>query len=165
MTSTATELIRDRGLGRLVQQRDVNLVGIAAPQAIARDQVRRVLTGRTSAERIDDAVLVADELVGNALQHAGGPVSLALDVYERGVSVGVADRGTDVEAVPTTATSDPWRAALGGEVEPGDLDIDAIPEEGRGMFLIALLAAAWTVDRTDNGKVVRVVLSLSDGDQ
>ncbi|MBV9026552.1 MAG: ATP-binding protein, partial [Streptomycetaceae bacterium] len=95
MPPTTAGLIEDQALGDLVDHRAFSLVGVTEPLELARNKVREALTGRTDEGRVDDAVLVTDELVANAIRHADGPVSLNLDFYEKGVTVGVADRGTD----------------------------------------------------------------------
>ncbi|MFJ2217687.1 ATP-binding protein [Streptomyces sp. NPDC101062] len=159
MPPTTAELLCDRSLGALVDHRDISLAGCDAPQAKARFEVRMSLAGRASEERIDDVVLVADELVGNAVQHTEGPVTLTLDVFESGAVVGVVDRGTDIDAVPDA----PVDRAIGGE--DLDVDIDALSVGGRGLFFVALYASALSVRKAAEGKLVLAVLVLSDGDR
>lgn len=158
MPPTTADLIQDRCLGELLLRRDIDLTGVAAPQKVVREEVRGGLVGHGSAERIDDAVLVADELVGNALTHVGGPVLLTLDIYEKGAAVRVDDQGTDTEAVPTAPTS-PWNVP-----DEGAFDVDAVPENGRGMFLVDLLSTAWSVEKAAGGKAVVAVFAMTDGD-
>ncbi|WP_329091848.1 MULTISPECIES: ATP-binding protein [unclassified Streptosporangium] len=141
MPLTTVDLICRQDLGKLVDHRDIDLTGHDAPQKVVRVEVRTALNGRFGTERTDDAILVADELVSNALKHAGGPVSFILDIYEKGAAVAVVDRGTDIDAVPA-APSNPSN------------DLDDIPEDGRGMFLIAFLSTAWSVEKAEAGKVV-----------
>ncbi|MGY3677384.1 hypothetical protein ACVWXU_001007 [Streptomyces sp. TE33382] len=78
----------------------INLRGLKAPQWAARRIVRKTLAGKAGIECTDDVVLVADELVGNAIEHAGAAVNLSLDVYDWGVVVQVGDSGEDLAAVP-----------------------------------------------------------------
>ncbi|WP_432107514.1 ATP-binding protein [Streptomyces sp. AA1529] len=92
MTPT-TKLIEKPVLGSLVDTRQFNLSHLAAPESLARRAVREALNGRAEKGRVDDAVLVTDEIVGNAVRHAGGAVSLALGVYEHGAMIEVTDRG------------------------------------------------------------------------
>ncbi|MGW7521676.1 ATP-binding protein [Streptomyces sp. NPDC054796] len=158
--TTAAELIHDQGLGELVAHHDLSLVAMKAPQKVVRGRVRSVLGGRTSKDAIDRAVLVADELVGNAMQHAGGPVALTLDVYEKGAAVRVTDRGTDTEAVPADLTELCTAPLL---PEPEEIVIDEISENGRGLLFVALLAVAWTVEKSRLGKVVTAVVLTGDG--
>ncbi|MBO4269172.1 ATP-binding protein [Microbispora triticiradicis] len=151
MSPTTAELVRECVLGELVDRVDFDLSGMTAPQSVARQLVRRALTCRTSMDQIDDAVLVADELVGNALQHGYGVVSMTLDIYEQGVTVSVLDRGTDISAIPTAPTVDQV-----GNVEN---------EGGRGLFLVAQFATAWMVQAVEGGKAVVAVFDLTGGTQ
>lgn len=151
MPPTTVDLVHHRDFGKLVDHRDIDLANHVAPQGVARVEVRAALNGWFNAERIDDVILVADELVGNALKHAGGPVSLILDIYEQCVVVAVADHGTDIDAVPVNPFN------------PSN-DLDDIPEDGRGMFLVALLSTAWWVEKMEAGKVVTAFFALSTGD-
>ncbi|KPC88345.1 hypothetical protein ADL27_41215 [Streptomyces sp. NRRL F-6602] len=128
------------------------------PLVWARKTVRRVLTGRIDQGRIDDAVLVVTELLTNAIRHAGGPVCLTLDLYEKGVIVGVVDRGRDIAAIPTAPGSlladlqDKVIATTGGA---------ELPESGRGLFLVNAFANDWRVDPAPEGKVVTAAFCLT----
>jgi serine phosphatase RsbU (regulator of sigma subunit)/anti-sigma regulatory factor (Ser/Thr protein kinase) len=100
---------------------------------------------------VDDAVLIASELVTNAIVHAGTPaeVSCALLRDQRGeasaVRVAVADRH-------------PGRIIPAPRLE---WDEDAKQSEGgRGLFLSAQIAAAWGVQYTRAAKQVWFVLNL-----
>jgi anti-sigma regulatory factor (Ser/Thr protein kinase) len=153
--ATTAELIESQTLGDLVDRRFVSLEGTAEPLTLARSVVREALAGRTSEGQIDDAVLVTDELVTNAIKHADGVVSLNFDFYEKGVTVGVADRGTDTTGIPTDPVS------ILTHVDVRDIiSLDALPEGGQGLFLVAQFAAAWGVDRTVAGKVVTAAFNL-----
>ena len=154
MQPTTADLIEDQGLGDLVDHRRFSLVGVTEPLKLARNKVREALTGRTDEGRVDDAVLVTDELVANAIRHADGPVSLNLDFYEKGVTVGVADRGTDTTVIPTSPIS------LLADAEPGAISLDSLPENGQGLFLVSKFATAWCVERTPYGKVVTAAFDL-----
>ncbi len=100
---------------------------------------------------VDDAVLIASELVTNAIVHAGTPaeVSCALLRDRRGaasaVRVAVADRHPG-RIVPTPH--------LGPHEEIGQA------EEGRGLYLSARLASSWGVQYTRAMKQVWFVLDL-----
>ncbi|MEU2516595.1 ATP-binding protein [Streptomyces syringium] len=152
MSPTTMELIRGGSLGQLVGHRCIGLTDLAGPQQVARDEVRAALNGRAGKEQIDDVVLAADELVGNAIQHAGGPVSLTLDTYEKGAAVGVVDRGTDTHALPAMP-----------QCPPAHGDLDVVLESGRGLYLVALLAQAWSVVQAEEGKMVQAVFVLPGG--
>ncbi|MCX4481749.1 ATP-binding protein [Streptomyces cellulosae] len=120
---------------------DADLIGIEAPQDFARGVVRKALAELDDGW-VEDIVLVADELVGNADQHvqAEGPMGISVHLYEWGVVVQVSDSDSDVAAIPR---------------ESKQPDLDA--EGGRGLFLVNALASAWTVQQTDTGKSVTAV--------
>jgi anti-sigma regulatory factor (Ser/Thr protein kinase) len=104
---------------------------------VARRRVRSVLTDAAFApEVVDDAALVATELVANAVLHAGGPIGLALswtvDEPKR-VRVQVSD----------DSPSPPVARSYGSGASTG-----------RGLALVASIATRWGVDRSDGGKVV-----------
>lgn len=152
MLPTTAELIRGRRLGELLDHRFIDLVGEAAPQRVARVCVRRALDGRASSEHLDDAVLVADELVGNAIEHTvSGPLSLSLDIYETTLVLQVTDADEHLETVPP------------GPIQPV-LDGTEPSEGGRGLFLVDQLAAFWAVESTADGKAVMAVIDLGGGD-
>lgn len=156
MPPTTAELIRDHDLGDLVGHDDVDLSGFDAPQSVARQKVRAALISRASTQQVEEAVLVADELVGNALRHGDGVVSMTLDIFEKGAAVGVLDRGSDTAAVPSTTA-----AQLLGEGE--SVALDAVPESGLGLFLVAQFATSWAVTPAEGGKVVVAVFCLTGG--
>ncbi|MFD3926517.1 ATP-binding protein [Streptomyces sp. NPDC058614] len=131
----------------LLRQRWVNLAEAAEPLSFARAQVRQTLDGRASASAVDDAVLVASELVGNALRHtAVGPDCMNVEVYLGIAVLWVHDAGTDTECVrPTEKTSN-----------------DDLLESGRGLHLVDRLTAKWFVKPTAIGKAVVAVVALDD---
>ncbi|MEU5958194.1 ATP-binding protein [Streptomyces sp. NPDC047525] len=154
---TAAELVQDQTLGQLVEHRTFELIAVAEPAVWVRGVVRKTLDGRTDPSRIDDTVLVTNELVTNAIQHAGGPVSFTLDLYEKGVTVGVVDRGTDTSVIPDTPES--VLADLADD-EVGAVNLAALPENGQGLYLISAISTAWGVESTDRGKVVTAAFIL-----
>ncbi|GEB50981.1 ATP-binding protein [Streptomyces cacaoi] len=156
MTPT-TKLIEEPALGRLVDTRQFNLSHLAAPESLARRAVREVLNGRAQKGRVDDAVLVTDEIVGNAVRHAGGAVSLALGVYEHGAIIEVTDRGTDTTVIPSAPS-----APLVSQDKLGldGIDVYSLPETGHGLFIVAQCATAWRVKRVEIGKAVIAVFVL-----
>ncbi|GAA3711315.1 ATP-binding protein [Streptomyces sp. NEAU-PBA10] len=158
MPPTAADLIRELPLGPLVDHHAFALTAREEPLVWARKTVRRVLTGRTDQGRIDDAVLVVIELLTNAIRHAGGPVCLTLDLYERGVIVGVVDRGRDTTAIPTAPGS--LLADLQDEVSATTGGAD-LSESGRGLFLIDAFANGWGVEPAHEGKVVTAAFCLA----
>jgi anti-sigma regulatory factor (Ser/Thr protein kinase) len=133
--------------GGPVAHTTANLSDLAAPQRAARGIVRDTLAGIASGEWVDDVVLVADELVGNAVQHTGAAIEIALDLYEWGAAVQVSDGGADTATVPDTLSA------------AGDDD-----ESGRGLLLVDVLASAWGIQRDAKGKrVVAVFLHRMGG--
>ncbi|MCG0283501.1 anti-sigma regulatory factor [Streptomyces sp. PSAA01] len=82
----------------------------------------------------DDIVLMVDELVTNAVEHAGGPVWLRLRL-RRGCCV-ICKVGDGCHEAPRLRHSDP----------------DA--EHGRGLLLVAALADAFGARVTPAGKVI-----------
>jgi anti-sigma regulatory factor (Ser/Thr protein kinase) len=130
-----------------VKHAALDLRGIDAPQSAARRIVRSALTETLDEEYKDDVVLVADELVGNALEHAGEALGISLDLYSWGTVVQVCDGGRDTAAVPRNS------------VRADDDDVN-----GRGLFLVNALASAWRVQCDDAGKrVVAVFLHRAGG--
>jgi anti-sigma regulatory factor (Ser/Thr protein kinase) len=82
--------------------------------------VGKALSGRAV---VDDAVLVASELVANAIEHGGGTIDLRLDLEEGAVRIQVTNEGTaGVPAVRTASTDD---------------------DGGRGLAITQELAARW----------------------
>jgi anti-sigma regulatory factor (Ser/Thr protein kinase) len=106
--------------------------------SIARAFLRETLAAWGGTALVDDALVVADELVANAVLHAGTEMELRLALLGASLGIGVADRS-------------PRRPALG---RPG-----AGAESGRGLLLVDALADTWQVlPRRDGGKLVRAVL-------
>ncbi|GAA1237006.1 ATP-binding protein [Streptomyces rhizosphaericus] len=125
----------------------IDLCGLDAPQRAARRIVRTTLSGKADDEYTDDVVLVADELVGNAVEHVGAAIDISLDLYPWGAVVQVRDRGEDTAAVP------------GMPLAAGEDD-----EGGRGLFLVDILASAWGVQRDSKGKRVVAIFLFRVGD-
>lgn len=153
-----TELAHGQALGELVDHAAADLLGLPAPGGVARHLVRDTLTGWADAERIEDAILVTSELVGNAAKHGGGPLCLIVDVYTRGAVVTVVDNNADVAAVSRVSSEE-----AGGLADGADSDTDALREDGRGLFLIAHLATSWSVNKVERGKAVVAVFALPEG--
>lgn len=78
---------------------------------------------------VDDLLLVANELVTNAVQHAGGPLALRVDLSADAVIVGVTD-------------------AHGGSaaVRPGRGNA-----HGRGLLIVRGISDSWGVTRHRGG--------------
>ena len=106
--------------------------------SLARAFLRSKLDGWDAHAFADDALLVVDELVANAVLHAGTEIELRLALHRNRLGLAVADRS-------------PHRPT----VEQAD---DAA-ERGRGLLLVDAVATGWHVlPRRGGGKVVRAVL-------
>ncbi|WP_308120167.1 ATP-binding protein [Streptomyces bambusae] len=119
-------------------QRDAQCVGLA------RAELRKALAGWGLGALEDDALIIASELVTNAVRHAFGPTDREIETrYVRlahGVRVEVHD-ACPARPVPVTADTD----------EGG----------GRGLWLVAALADRWAVgERSGPGKRVWAEMSV-----
>jgi anti-sigma regulatory factor (Ser/Thr protein kinase) len=122
--------------------RELELVAPDVAAGQARDLVRAHLGELGIDERrvVDDAVLVASELVANALQHAELPAELRLISSRSELRVEVHDR----------SAAQPQRR----RPEPHD-------DRGRGLTIVAALSEAWGARPTGTGKVVWSVVRLT----
>ncbi|MEU9453074.1 ATP-binding protein [Streptomyces sp. NPDC048277] len=124
----------------------VKLADCAEPSGLARRHVHESLKGRVSPERVDDAALVASELVGNAVRHtAGGPDCMCVEVYRDVVVLRVHDAGRDVSKV---------------QARSAQASLDELTGNGLGLLLVGALASEWSVRPTAIGKEVIVVFPL-----
>ncbi|MEU5595120.1 ATP-binding protein [Streptomyces sp. NPDC020298] len=105
--------------------------------ARARAAIRDVLSQWGLADLVPIAELLVSELVGNALRHADGPVSLTLE------------RVSDVRCLVSDGSSQPPRPR---EADPED-------ETGRGLALVDALSARWGWTSGPVGKSVWFELS------
>lgn len=123
----------------------VGLAGQEEPLVLARAQVREFLAEVVPC--VEDAVLVASELVGNALRHTvAGPDCLAVEVRSDTVVVWVHDPVGD-----------------DGQVRVADqAAYDVLAESGRGLWMVQMLAQRWYVERTAIGKAVVAELAKAD---
>lgn len=85
-------------------------------------------------DRLDDAVLVTSELVGNAIRHGSTP--LAYDVLMDGDAVRIVVQDAEPQ--------------LPGEASPSGATV----EGGRGLFIVAELARDWGWSPCSGGKRV-----------
>ncbi|MFF0014721.1 ATP-binding protein [Streptomyces sp. NPDC005374] len=132
-----------------VRRHWVKLADCTEPSSLARRHVREFLEGRAVPERVDDAVLVASELVGNALRHtAGGPDCMCVEVYRDVAVLRVHDAGRDVSRVRARSAEE---------------SLDELTGSGLGLLLVGELASEWSVRPTAIGKEVVVVLALDAG--
>ncbi|MFF4059242.1 ATP-binding protein [Streptomyces sp. NPDC001668] len=129
-----------------VRRHWVKLADCAEPSGLARRHVHESLRRCASPERVDDAVLIASELVGNAVRHtAGGPDCICVEVYRDVAILRVHDAGRDVSRV----------RARTAEASLGELTCG-----GLGLLLVGELASEWSVRPTAIGKEVVVVFPL-----
>lgn len=93
---------------------------------------------------LSDAVLVVEEIVGNAVRHAGGSIWVSLSWLGMSPILTVHDLGPGF---------DPARlaAAAAAREDGGPTDLDAVGESGRGLFLATHLASALEARARDGG--------------
>ena len=106
----------------------------------ARLAISRFLTGAGLPQLVDDAQLLASELVTNAIRHACGPVQVSARLSEGFVRIEVCDSSEDTAPAPRHAGPD--------------------DEGGRGMELVEKLSVRWGWQSTPGRKVVWLDLSL-----
>jgi len=95
---------------------------------------------RARVHHVDDVVvLLANELVTNAIVHARSPVELTVELIQGGVRVEVSD----------TSPDSPTRRVAG-----------RLATSGRGLELVETMATAWGVDQL-SGKGKRVWFEVS----
>ena len=104
----------------------------------ARAFLRDRVAGDVNDDLLQDALLVASELVTNAVLHAGTCSELEVRLTDGSLEVRVSDRDPRVPV---------RRRLLGGPAA-----------QGRGLRLLAELADTWGVDRRSDGKTVWAVL-------
>ncbi|UGQ12020.1 ATP-binding protein [Yinghuangia sp. ASG 101] len=114
-----------------------------AAAAIARRRLGDHLAELGVSELIDDGRLLVSELVANALEHATGAISLRILRSDEGAHCEVVDGG-------------PYRHAPPGQAPPAGPRHAAedASESGRGLLLVAALAAAWGIEPRGAGKAV-----------
>jgi anti-sigma regulatory factor (Ser/Thr protein kinase) len=119
---------------------DTRVACDAASPGRAREFVTAVLDRHGVTPQVrDDAVLLVSEVVTNAIRHAGSDATIAVDVSDEQLRIGVTDAGPGW----------PEEQVLG--TGPG----------GFGLYLVAQLAGSWGVYRIGDGKTVWFELSIS----
>lgn len=101
--------------------------------------VRKVLLSCALPHVVDTAVLLASELITNAVLHGRSEVELTVEITGAGVKVSAADMNS---RMPVMQSAD--EHAL----------------DGRGIAIVNLLASSWGVTSTDDGKIVWFCLEL-----
>jgi anti-sigma regulatory factor (Ser/Thr protein kinase) len=85
-----------------------------------------------------DAVLLASELVTNAVEHAGGPIELTATYLDATLRVEVHDTSRE---------------------PPSPRPLTATDETGRGLHLVRLIAKQWATTPQPDGKTIWFELS------
>ncbi|MFC0438309.1 ATP-binding protein [Kutzneria buriramensis] len=115
----------------------------AGSAAAARRFVTDTLTGWGLDALVEDACLIASELVENAVEHARSVAKVRLELRRGLLTVAVRDAS----------------AARPARLEPG-----AVVNGGRGIFIVDTLSKAWgTTPTWDGGKVVWAALAVAAG--
>ena len=125
----------DPSTGRSTPTTRVALTPSAEAAALARSTLRQLLSGvRVSEEVHETAVLLANELVINALEHAGGQAELHAVVRDDAVRVEVTD-------------SSPM-------LPEANVSVAELDERGRGLLMVTAMASRWGVHPVAEGKTV-----------
>ena len=132
----------------------------------ARELLRECLTEWGLESMLADAQLAASELVTNAVQHAGPPLSLSVSLENGMVEIAVFD-GTQSMPSPRPHRDDlvadldrasAAEAGLGGLLDDRDprLDVGAAGSVagGRGLLLVDALVSEWGVSPLSDGKAI-----------
>ncbi|MER5201494.1 ATP-binding protein [Streptomyces sp. NPDC002755] len=113
-----------------------------APQKIARNLVRSALMYEDE-QWVDSITLIADELVGNALQHAqtASGIHFSLNILRWCAIVAVKDGGSEF--------TKPICQPVGAPPEV---------ESGRGLLIVDTISDYWGIQATESGKRVFALL-------
>ncbi len=101
--------------------------------------VREVLLSCALPGVVDTAVLLASELITNAVLHGRSEVELTVEITRAGVKVSAADMNSRMPVMQSA---------------------DELALDGRGITIVNLLASSWGVTATGTGKVVWFCLAL-----
>lgn len=104
-------------------------------RTVWRSTLRSTLDGTVGADTVEDVIIVAGELVANALEHGLPPAALeVLAEPEGSVLVSVLDHGS---VVP---------------LSPMPMSLEAV--RGRGLLIVDSLTTEWGVLESEHGKAV-----------
>ncbi|MFI9272019.1 PAS domain S-box protein [Kitasatospora sp. NPDC052896] len=117
----------------------LELPAVPTSASEARAFVEKVLTAWGHTHLVDDARLLASEVLTNAVQHGKGPVRLRLRCHPTELAVEVTDQSPHLPH-PRLAEAD--------------------EESGRGLTLVEALAHRWGARPTDTGKTTWFTLPL-----
>ena len=118
------------------------------------------------AQMVDDAVLCADELASNAIEHSrsgtheGGHFQLHLVADEHRVRIAIRDEGTTQHVGTLRRALDRHADPLDGIPFSDGLDVETLPEHGRGLSIVAAIATAWGAQKLPGGREVWFVLEV-----
>lgn len=107
---------------------------------LARNAVREFCRANGLTNLTDDAALLTSELVGNAVEHAGTPITLSAESHSGQLTVSVTD--------------DNAARAIFGNAER-----ELLAERGRGLLVVDAIAIEWGTTRHGAGKSVWFRLS------
>ncbi|HEY6235089.1 MAG TPA: SpoIIE family protein phosphatase, partial [Candidatus Elarobacter sp.] len=120
-----------------------DVVDSASAYAIKQDYLSAISAYAGPDGDVSACALIFSELVGNALRHAPGRLSLSLSSDEKGMWLHVMDEGTGFDAEPA-------------------LPKDIWSESGRGLFLVQALADEVVVHRLPQyGSYIKVLLPVT----
>ncbi|MFI6350246.1 ATP-binding protein [Streptomyces sp. NPDC050560] len=114
------------------------------------------------AESIDDALLIASELVANATQHGLGPYRMTLYSTPGGAVCAVEDRDPRIPPVPEHSTASAFEPV--DEARGGGLDAlcAMLLERGRGLHIVnELTRGKWGFQSSDGKKIAWASLPIS----
>jgi len=117
-----------------LQQQVVEIPASVTAPARARRLCERACRAWSLEDLVADCDLLVSELVTNAVAHGSGPIVLEIEQRDRGVRVSVTD------GAPTSAIA---------EVAAREVLDDA--EGGRGLAIVAAVAARWGSHRDKEG--------------
>lgn len=120
----------------------LRLAPSAESGSTTRAELRRLLEDAgVESEVRETAVLLASEMVSNAVEHGGGPSYLDAAIRPDVLRLEVSDPSPELPAPA-------------GEV-------DEVSERGRGLMLIAALSSRWGAERRRQGKTVWCEIALA----